>query len=151
MIVTDRVGARLDVALLHTADPEWLTQVAHTMEPNVIAYGEEIGAFIRSGSIWATAGPENRDNFTRPVFVEWCPNPEDGVEFRGGPWDGEIKRWQRERDGKPMPYIVLPPLPQEPSISDLRADVAPRPMQTYRYRRAGIDSDADRWVYVFER
>lgn len=152
MIVKSRVMARLEVAeeVLGYGEHEVMQAVGAQLEKAVIAEGESIGAWVREGSVRLDVGGPGTNPFTRYYYGEWCPNPEQGCEFRGGPWDGEIRPMRRERDGKPVEQVVLPNLPQEPSIHDLEIKpVFPNPMPP-RYRREGIDSMQDRWVYAID-
>lgn len=155
MIVTSEVVAQAGVETHLLEQDGALEEISAQLMQGVIREGENIGAFIRPGSVWIS---RRKDFAHRPglemVVCEWSPNPEQGCEFRGGPYDGDLKPLRREADGAPLAYYVLPdPTPVAFGPSDFEqvigSPVDPSPARI-SYRRAGKDSDADRWVYVLD-
>jgi hypothetical protein len=139
MIITDRLGAATHIDAEHAADPEAFGEVAARLTREIIETGEGIGAFIRPESVWVEKKPNMLPTDQFVVEAQWSPDPETGVELRGGPADGEVIHLRRENDGRPLPVLTVPV-----AASDKFGLTS-----TAEYSRTGIDSERDIWVYSY--
>jgi hypothetical protein len=136
MIITDPLTARVALDYHHAEIPEAYEAAAEQCARQIIAAGEDVGAFIRRESIWAVKRrlPEWRNGEVADVIALWAPDPAAGVHLRGGPLDGEIIALRREDDGRPMDRVRVP-VPGGDAVAE--------------YGRDGIDSESDVWVYAY--
>lgn len=132
----------------------------------IAASGGEVAALVRERMAVEVA--EFVDGFAEDVFVcshsadagldvetfeaVWAPDPMvRGVELRNGPHDGVILRLPRghgQAGAFPRYWIVLPHTPH--TVADWADPPAlEESVKTAKYRRAGIDPVARRFVYEF--
>lgn len=132
MIVRDTLTARVHVDPMFGAD-----EVQPKLERTLRSAVEDIGGFLSDDGLPSFHYAEDR-TVDHPggrwiMRGYWSPSLDRGVEFIGGPHDGQITPISTPLDphGRPVQRIELP-LPNRP---------------TAVYHLAGISSEHDRWVY----
>lgn len=106
----------------------------------------EVRAKIRRSSIIVTTVPDVSRNLI-VVEVEWHPDPEEGVQFKGGPADGTILSLRKDAGRAPL-YFIVNALPTKPLFETAQSALPPIvASRTVTYSRVGIDPMSDRWVY----
>lgn len=157
MLITSLLAAEALASRLFLDDPDdgeaFREHLSRHLARVIMREGESNGAFIREQSAWVDWDRPVERTDLGPLAVAvrayWSPDPTEGVELRGGHLDGDVVHLRREVDGRPMPYLVLPD--HTATVEALGATVPMIPtseLRTRRYRRAGIDSERDRWVYL---
>ena len=149
MIVTDTLKARAGLSFLYETEPEAEAYLRDELREVIVREGEDIGAFIRRESVYFTRREDNpRHEWI--ITAYWCPDPREGVEFRGGPNDGKVLPIGGEHT-RPPDYFRLPPEYTAPAFVSEDEALIPRTMDVGTYRLAGIDSALDRWVYEYDK
>lgn len=147
MIIPETFKARGGVSFIYPDDA--IEAMKDELRDAIVRGGEGFGAFIRRESVFFSVRDDNTRH-ERIVTGYWCPDPREGVEFRGGPNDGKVLPVGTSHT-RPPPVYRLPPEYSPPSIQDWsESAIMPQfSMSIGDYRLAGIDSALDRWVYEF--
>ncbi|OAZ40965.1 hypothetical protein A9Z40_03215 [Microbacterium arborescens] len=114
-----------------------------------IARSLEREAAVEADDVWVWRGePALHGDVYEGV---WAPDPQRGVELRGGPLDGQrfaLPRWEGPGDGLPRFRVSLP-VGMPDTVDEFALATGPVPVPTAMYERAGIDPAARCFVYRY--
>lgn len=144
MIITDLPYLTLTLTPEQETQPE---ATASGFVAHFIQHGAGQGCTIEPDSVVIVRMPAT-DTKAGTMTALWQPAQ---LELRGGPADGRVIPIER---GMPPIVLTIQPEPFSAELALLDAgltamDVARgRATEATEYKRAGIDSDGDRWVYL---